>query len=142
MSNVKDPDYISELGPENSIHSGQIFAEMLGAVCHPEFFNNTDVEVHLTSSTPHLPFIFPSPSVLTVPLFLSVCRFYLLHFVFISSSRVLMAGIRNLRSTHVLPTLPLSLSAGISSWTLPRGGIECVPSYYSKENTRVQLCGY
>jgi hypothetical protein len=36
-----------------SIHAGQIFAEMLGAVCHPEFFDCTDVEVH----TPFLLFL-------------------------------------------------------------------------------------
>lgn len=29
---------------DNSIHAGQIFAEMLGAVCHPEFFDYTDLE--------------------------------------------------------------------------------------------------
>jgi hypothetical protein len=27
------------------INAGQIFAEMLGAVCHPEFFNYSDLEV-------------------------------------------------------------------------------------------------
>jgi hypothetical protein len=36
-----------------SIHAGQIFAEMLGAVCHPEFFDCTDVEVY----TPFLTFL-------------------------------------------------------------------------------------
>lgn len=29
----------------NSIHAAQIFAEMLGAVCHPEFFDCVDMEV-------------------------------------------------------------------------------------------------
>ena len=33
--------------PDDSIYAGQIFAEMLGAVCHPEFFNYTDLEVLL-----------------------------------------------------------------------------------------------
>jgi hypothetical protein len=31
--------------PGDPIHAGQIFAEMLGAVCHPEFFNHTEIEV-------------------------------------------------------------------------------------------------
>ena len=57
---MKDPEYISELGPENSIHSVQIFAEMLGAACHPEFFNNSDVEVHTASLSPYsFPLISP-----------------------------------------------------------------------------------
>jgi len=30
---------------ESPIHTGQIFAEMLGAVNHPKFFDYTDVEV-------------------------------------------------------------------------------------------------
>ena len=29
---------------DNCIHLGQIFAEMLGTVCHPEFFDHTDLE--------------------------------------------------------------------------------------------------
>ena len=37
-------EHISEVTGD-SIHSGQIFAEMLGAVCHPEFFEHSDVEV-------------------------------------------------------------------------------------------------
>lgn len=37
-------EHISEVTGD-SIHSGQIFAEMLGAVCHPEFFEFSDVEV-------------------------------------------------------------------------------------------------
>ena len=35
---------ISEVTMNDSIHSGQIFAEMLGSVCHPEFFDHTDTE--------------------------------------------------------------------------------------------------
>jgi hypothetical protein len=27
------------------IHAAQIFAEMLAAACHPEFFDHTDIEV-------------------------------------------------------------------------------------------------
>lgn len=30
---------------DDSIHAGQVFAEMLGAVCHPEFFDHIDLEV-------------------------------------------------------------------------------------------------
>ena len=37
-------EHISEI-KQDSIHSGQIFAEMLGAVNHPEFFDHSDVEV-------------------------------------------------------------------------------------------------
>lgn len=37
---------ISEV-TSDSIHSGQIFAEMLGAVNHPEFFEYSDIEVYL-----------------------------------------------------------------------------------------------
>lgn len=33
--------------PDDSIHAGQVFAEMLGAVCHPEFFDYCDLEVFL-----------------------------------------------------------------------------------------------
>ena len=44
---------IIELLPEHSIHAGQIFAEMLGAVNHPEFFNHNDVEVSRASSPPN-----------------------------------------------------------------------------------------
>ena len=35
---------------EDSIYAGQIFAEMLGAACHPEFFDHTDVEVFILTS--------------------------------------------------------------------------------------------
>jgi hypothetical protein len=42
---LKDGSHdISEV-TEDSIHAGQIFAEMLGAVCHPDFFIHADVEV-------------------------------------------------------------------------------------------------
>jgi hypothetical protein len=35
--------------PSKQIHAAQIFAEMLGAVCHPEFFDCTDMEVRTPS---------------------------------------------------------------------------------------------
>jgi len=34
---------------DDAIHAGQIFAEMLGAVYNPEFFDHVDVEVSLPS---------------------------------------------------------------------------------------------
>lgn len=58
---MKDAEYISELGPENFIHSGQVFAEMLGAACHPEFFNNIDVEVNTTFLSPYTSPLIPPP---------------------------------------------------------------------------------
>ena len=46
MKRNKDgSENISEFGPDEPIHAGQILAEMLGAVCHPEFFIHSDVEV-------------------------------------------------------------------------------------------------
>jgi hypothetical protein len=40
---------------EHSIHAGQVFAEMLGAVCHPEFFDHTDQEVPTKRHSPQFP---------------------------------------------------------------------------------------
>jgi hypothetical protein len=34
--------------PNDTIHAGQVFAEMLGAVCQAEFFQHTDIEVYPT----------------------------------------------------------------------------------------------
>jgi hypothetical protein len=42
--NYVDPELEID-NPSDPIHAGQIFAEMLGAACHPEFFDHADVEV-------------------------------------------------------------------------------------------------
>jgi hypothetical protein len=43
MKQNKDgTDIVAQINdPDDSFHAGQIFTEMLGAVCHPEFFNHT-----------------------------------------------------------------------------------------------------
>ena len=45
--NKDGTETFSEIDSDDSIHSGQIFAEMLGAVCHPEFFDHTSLEAYV-----------------------------------------------------------------------------------------------
>lgn len=95
---------ISEFGPDQTIHSGQIFAEMLGAACHPEFFDHGDVEVPRAfpvSLTSH-----PRTSSPTHPHLRFLHSFSLLYVLTIT-------GIRDLYPIQLLPPLPLSFPCGL-----------------------------
>src|SRR5208282_3542023 len=64
---------ITEIDDPNApIHAGQVFAEMLGAVSHPEFFDHTDLEVRNLIPIQHLTIgirdIHPSYLIAVIPL--------------------------------------------------------------------------